>query len=1039
MKAFGIDFGSIKPGKPRSPRKYLADASHGYPLFPLITLFGLNAVDELDRQVFGILTPNIRDHFHLSDGQITALVMFTLIGGLLLEIPLGYYSDRLPRVRIAIAGAAIWAAFGFGTGLSQTVLMLVLMRIGAGMGRAVVSPTHNSLIADFYPLEARTDAYGLHRLADPVGEFVGAAAGGLIAHIWGWRWPFIVFVLPTAVFVVVGTRLRDPQRGHFERAAGGATEEVTGTDDIPPSFAESVRILWNVGALRRIWYALPFIAGSLLGFGILANLYYDRIFHLNELNRAFISGAGAPLAAIGLTIGIPLAARLMLQDPGIGLRLVAAIGVLIGGGFVVFAFAPSVWVAVAASLFTRFVGALVLPSVFAALSLAIPPKVRSLGFAMASLFVLPGLLLVLIASLIGQSAGLRWGMAFMAPVFIVGAALIATAGKYIKSDINRVWTATAVQAEALYERRQGRSKLLIVRNVDVHYDKVQVLFGVNFEIDEGEVVALLGTNGAGKSTLLKAICGIVEATNGAIVFDGRDATYTPPNETAARGVVLMPGGQATFPGLTVAENLRLAGWTQRRDHLSVNAATDRVLELFPILNDRMHEPAGNLSGGQQQMLGLGMAFIMKPRLLMIDELSLGLAPTIVEQLLGIVAEIAATGTTIILVEQSVNLALELAQTAYFMEKGEIRFNGPTRELLDRPDILRSVFLEGAATVAKPASEHPAVEHLVVESLVVESLVVEHPAVEHPAVEHLAVQSLAVIAAEPGDRTNGVAVAGPSDNPPSFAERLIVAGVSKRFGGLQALDDVHCTIGGGEIVGFLGPNGAGKTTLFDAINGFLELDGGRITLIDHENKKHHDLAELTPPRRSWLGLGRSFQDGRLFPNLTVAETLTTALERVVTWRSPIASALWLPMVSKSEAKLNVRVDELLDLMGIGDFRDKLMRELSTGSKRIVDLACVMAHQPSVLLLDEPSSGIAQREAEALGPLLQRIREQTGASLMIVEHDVPLLLSVADRMVAMDLGRIVTTGTPNDVVNDPRVVAAYLGKSSAAVGRSGTLNT
>ena len=989
MKAFGIDFGPMKPKRPRSPRRYIADATKGYPAFPLMTLFGLNAVDELDRQVFGILGPDIRDHFDLSNSQFGLMVTLTLIGGLLIEIPLGYYADRLNRVRVAVIGAGVWAAFGLGTGLSQTLLMLVLMRIGAGLGRAVVAPTHDSLVADYYPLDARTDAYGIHRLADPVGEFVGAAAGGAIAHYYGWQWPFIIFVIPTLTFVAIGTRLREPRRGHFERAAGGASAEVVDTDDIPPSFAESIRILWNVGTLRRIWYALPFIAGSLLGFGTLVSLYYEEIFNLNAGQRGIIAAFGAPLAALGLMVGIPLAGRLMLQDPGIGLRLVAVIGVILGGGFLVIALAPNLWIAVGTGLLLRAFGALILPSVFAALSLSIPPKVRSLGFAMSSLWILPGLFAILFATLISDSWGIRAGMAFMSPVFVIGAFLIASAGKYVKADINRVWTSTAVQAEALYERRQGRSKLLIVRGVDVHYDKVQVLFGVNFEVDEGEVVALLGTNGAGKSTLLKAICGLVEASTGAIVFDGRDATYTPPNETAQRGIVQMPGGQGVFPGLTVAENLKLAGWTQRKDKAGVSASTEHVLGLFPVLQERMQEPAGNLSGGQQQMLALGMAFIMKPRLLMIDELSLGLAPTIVEQLLEIVRDISSTGTTIILVEQSVNLALELANKAYFMEKGEIRFDGPTRELLDRPDILRSVFLEGAATVdASPASA--------------------------PAAVNAA--------------TTGVK---------EFADRLVITGVSKRFGGLQALDDVNISIGAGEIVGFLGPNGAGKTTLFDAINGFIALDGGRITIIDHENGTRHDLAASTPQSRAWLGLGRSFQDGRLFPNLTVAETLTTALERQVTVRSPIISALWLPQVWKSEAKLKVRVDELLELMGIGDFRDKLMRELSTGSKRIVDLACVMAHGPSVLLLDEPSSGIAQREAEALGPLLHRIREQTGASLLVIEHDVPLLLSVSDRLVAMDLGRVVTTGLPRDVVNDPRVVAAYLGTSGAAVGRSGAL--
>src|SRR4029079_14910967 len=183
-----------------------------------------------------------------------------------------------------------------------------------------------------------------------------------------------------------------------------------------------------------------------------------------------------------------------------------------------------------------------------------------------------------------------------------------------------------------------------------------------------------------------------------IVFDGRDMTYTPPNETAGRGVTMVPGGQGVFPGLTVRENLTLAGWLHRHAKAHVAAATEHVLDLFPILRERMDQSAGNLSGGQQQMLTLRMAFLEKTRLLMIDELSLGLAPSVVGQPLGIVRELRDAGTTIILVEQSVNVALTVAETAYFMEKGEIRFHGPTAELLERPDVLRSVFLEGAATV-----------------------------------------------------------------------------------------------------------------------------------------------------------------------------------------------------------------------------------------------------------------------------------------------------------------------------------------------------
>ena len=154
------------------------------------------------------------------------------------------------------------------------------------------------------------------------------------------------------------------------------------------------------------------------------------------------------------------------------------------------------------------------------------------------------------------------------------------------------------------------------------------------------------------------------------------------------------------------------------------------------------------------------------------------------------------------------------------------------------------------------------------------------------------------------------------------------------------------------------------------------------------------------------------------------------------RDPIGAALHLPFATGAEHDVMARVEELLEMLGITDFRDKLGGELSTGSRRIVDLACVLAHGPSILLLDEPSSGIAQREAEALGPLLLRIREQTGATLLVIEHDVPLLLSISDRLVALDLGEIVSIGNPDDVVRDPTVVKSYLGTTDAVIARSGT---
>src|SRR5205823_5503348 len=168
---------------------------------------------------------------------------------------------------------------------------------------------------------------------------------------------------------------------------------------------------------------------------------------------------------------------------------------------------------------------------------------------------------------------------------------------------------------------------------------------------------------------------------------------------AERGIIRTPGGRGVCPGLTVAANLRLAAWMFRNDEAYVRQATEVVLGYFPILRERLDEPAGNLSGGEQQILTLTQAFLSRPRLLMIDELSLGLAPTVVEQLLDIVRAIAELGTTIVLVEQSVNLALTVARRAVFMEKGEVKFSGSTTELMRRPDILRSVYLKGSAAAA----------------------------------------------------------------------------------------------------------------------------------------------------------------------------------------------------------------------------------------------------------------------------------------------------------------------------------------------------
>jgi ABC-type branched-subunit amino acid transport system ATPase component/sugar phosphate permease len=973
-------------GAIRHPGRALDELTGPGPVYALLILFGLNAVDELDRTAFGILLPEIREEFGLDLTSILALIAVVAAGALALQIPIAQYSDRHRRVPVALGGAAVWAFFSLMTGLVSTVFFLGVARAGSGIGKAVVDPTHNSLLADYYPPVNRPGVYSFHRAANALGQFLGPLLAGLLAYWFDWRVPFLVFAVPSIILVILGLKMREPIRGRWEREAMGASAETVDTEEEPASFAEAWRTCWKITGLRRIWYALPFLAASLIGFVTLASLFYEEEFGLNEVARGSVAAAVEPLQLVGLIIGARVAMKYVLTEPGRILKFLSWISLAAAVLAAVFALAPNIVVAVLANAAITAGLAIVGPGILASLSLAIPPRTRSLGFSIASLWVLPGLAILPLIGAIGDAWGIRLGMLVMTPVFLIGGLIIASAGDLIGDDIRQVWRVAAARSEDLYERQHGNPRILIARELEVGYDGVQVLFGVDLEILEGEIVALLGTNGAGKSTLLRAICGVIEADRGAVVFDGIDITHAPPYEIAARGVVQVPGGAGVFPSLTVDENLRLAGWLRRKDDAEgTEVAMARAIEHFPILGRRGHEPAGDLSGGQQQMLALGMALIAQPKLLMIDELSLGLAPVVVERLLPLVREIRDDGATVILVEQSVNLALTVADRAYFMEKGEIRFEGPAADLLDRPDLLRSVFLEGAGSNGAPPSAAAIAAH-----------------------------------ARPVAR---------EDRPEDDSPALAVAGLTRSFGGLTAVADVTFSAAPGEIVGIIGPNGAGKTTLFDLISGFVPADRGTIVL------GAEDITGCSVAERAWRGLGRSFQDARLFPALTVEETIAVALERWVDVRDPLNPALRLPAAFDSEEHVRQRVDELIELFGIEGFRSRFVRELSTGSRRVVDLACVAAHRPTVVLLDEPSSGIAQRETEALGPLLERLRDGLGAALVVVEHDVPLVTRVADRIIAMDQGAVIADGPPSEVLSDGAVVASYLGSDRHAIARSG----
>lgn len=943
------------------------------PKLPMVVLALQALFAGWDDTAQAILAPEIRAEFGLSLAFLATLGSVLTFVALGTALPMGWLADRIKRVWMVRFGAIVSNIASLLFATARGIPQIVGARAIGGLAGIVGGPAGYPLFADYYPSSSRARVISFLSFAGLLGGAVGPSVAGALADGFGWR--SAVFTLAIFALVVSFSSfwLKEPRRGYVDRIEQGASEEEAEREEAPVSMAEGWRAAMSITTVRRLCYATPFAYVGGGGVGLLLAFYWTEVFHLDARSRGYLATAGAIAAMFGLLYAAPLADRLLQYKPGRLMTLLASLTFVQCGGFLLLALSPSLWLSILVSLPLAASGAVIITYLITILSLTTPARIRGLGIQSTAPWSIPGLIAFPLIIGATQDWGVRRGILVFIPLVAIAGLIYASAALGVERDIRAARAAALAAEEARKARASGRSKMLICRDLELNYFGVQVLFHVDFDVEEGELVALLGTNGAGKSTLLRAISGVQEATNGAIFLDGVDITHAPPYQNAQNGIVMVPGGHAIFPTLTVEENLRTAAWMYREEEEYVQKGIERVLEDFPILRERYGQMAGNLSGGEQQMVALGQAFLMRPRLLMIDELSLGLAPAIVEQILDTVRKIHKQGTTIIVVEQSVNVALSIAERAVFMEKGEVRFDGTVKELLRHPELVRSVFMGGAVSA-------------------------------------------------PGVGAKG------SRNATEQEKILQVEDVHLGFGGVQALRGAGLEVAAGEIVGIIGPNGAGKTTLFDVISGFVRPDSGSVTL------DAIDITRLAPDARARLGLGRSFQNARLFPAMTVRENIAVAYQRHMAARNPLLAAVWAPSLRRAERRLGRHIDSLIEQLGLDAYADKFVNELSTGTRRAVDIACVMASQPRVLLLDEPSSGLAQAETEELGPLLLRLAKQTECAMLVIEHDVPLITSISGRMYAMDLGAVIASGTPRQVQEDPKVRGSYLAASADVMARS-----
>lgn len=661
-----------------------------------LVLLILNSLDELESAALTVLAPEIRDSFGVGDGVIVFLgaasVSFVFLGAL----PMGWLADRFRRGPLIGVASLAFGFFSLLSGLARHVAVFFFARLGTGIAKSNTLPVHGSLIADQYPIGVRGRIASLTIM---VGRTVGITSPilvGAIAALVDWRWTYYTLWIPVAVVAVLAFRLPEPVRGQWEKV-DVLGEAVDAADPAPISLEAAFARLNKVATLRTVLLGFAALGFGLFSRPVLTSLFLEDEYGLGPLGRGTLTTA----SGIGVIAIMPFIGRwfdrLYRQNPTKAMALIGAL-ILPSALLLPIQFnMPNPWLFAVLDV----PGTLMMFSAFAMvgplMQAVVPYRLRGIGSALSTLYIFfigaagGGLLSALVVDAGGPKTTI---LILGLPSTIVGGAFMLNGARHIRGDLSR--NVAELREEQAEHTRQlqdpDHTPVLQMADIDFSYGNVQVLFDIGFEVRRGETLALLGTNGAGKSTILRVVAGLGTPERGVVRLNGRTVTFATPEQRTAMGIQTLLGGSGVWAPMSVKHNLEMGAHLLRDDKAERQRRIEHTLDLFPELRSRLDDPASTLSGGQQQMLALARTLLHEPEILLIDELSLGLAPTAVAELMGHIERLKSVGQTIVIVEQSLNIALALADRAVFIEKGHVRFEGPAAQLAERDDLVRAVFL-----------------------------------------------------------------------------------------------------------------------------------------------------------------------------------------------------------------------------------------------------------------------------------------------------------------------------------------------------------